>query len=221
MTSVFRIYSKELLPIYLFVGILFVMGVVFGALLVNELTLQQRQDIGQFMNNFLSHYAGTAATAEAAASGSAQQAAASSVWSAFGAYARWLFFIWILGLSIVGVPVILLLDFLKGVLVGFTVGYLAGQWSWKGVVFAVASVAPQNLVVVPSIIVCSVAAISFSMYLVRSRFIQRTGKIGPPFAAFTVTALLLTGLMLVVSFFEVYVSPGLLEWATPMLLEDV
>jgi stage II sporulation protein M len=222
MTSAFRFYSKDLLPLYLFVCILFVMGVVFGALLVNAMTLQQKQDVSQYLHTFLSGYTGTgnAETAEAV-SGAVSSRGAASVWDAFGTHARWLFFIWILGISVVGVPIILLLDFLKGVLVGFTVGYLAGQWSWEGVVFAVASVAPQNIVVVPAIIVASVAAISFSMHLVQSRILHRSGTIGKPFAAFSGTALLLTVLLLFVSLFEVYVSPGLLEWATPFLLEGV
>ena len=230
-------YSKDLLPLYLFVCILFVMGVVFGALLVNALTLQQKHDVAQYMNNFLANYGGTsipAGTGDAAgASGaagtnaappsasSAQKLPAASVWDTFGAHVRWVFFIWILGLSVVGVPIILLLDFLKGVLIGFTVGYLAGQWSWDGVVFALASVAPQNVVVVPAIIICSVAAISFSSLLVSNRLMNRSGTVKQPFAAFSLTALLLAVLMLGVSMFEVYVSPELLQWAAPRLLASV
>ncbi|MCI3920214.1 stage II sporulation protein M [Paenibacillus sp. TRM 82003] len=226
MTNAYRLYSKEMLPIYLFVCTLFVMGVIFGALLVNAMTLQQKQDVGQYLNAFLSNYA--ASPVDAAAAGTSPTDASTTavgatggatVWEAFGAHARWIFFIWMLGLSVVGVPLILLLDFLKGVLVGFTVGYLAGQWSWKGVVFALASVAPQNLVAVPTIIVASAAAIAFSLVLVRNRLLHKNGTLGRPFAAFSITSLVLTLLLLGVSFFEVYVSPGLLQWATPMLLE--
>lgn len=223
MTNVYRLYSKEMLPLYLFVCILFIMGVIFGALLVNAMTLQQKQDVGQYLNAFLSNYASPDAavgSSAGTAAPSASGASTATVWEAFGAHARWVFFIWMLGLSVVGVPLILLLDFLKGVLVGFTVGYLAGQWSWKGVVFAFASVAPQNLIAVPTIIVASVAAISFSLLLVRNRLLHRTGTIGRPFVAFSMTSLTLTLLLLGVAFFEVYVSPGLLEWATPMLFES-
>ncbi|WP_309118735.1 stage II sporulation protein M [Paenibacillus sp.] len=221
MTGVFRVYTKDLLPLYLFVCILFIMGVVFGALLVNALTLQQKHDVGQYVNTFLSGFGGSAAGLGGTGAAELRPAGAGAVWDAFGAHARWVFFIWILGLSVVGVPLILLLDFLKGVLIGFTVGYLAGQWSWDGIVFAIVSVAPQNLVVVPAIIVCSVAAISFSLLLVRGRLLHRSGTVKQPLASFSLTALLLTGLMLAVSLFEVYVSPGLLEWAAPMLLDAV
>lgn len=214
MTGVFRLYSRDLLPLYIFVCILFVMGVVFGALLVNALTPQQKQDVGQYVNAFL---------AEASASGSAASeeigsSTAGRVWETFGAHARWVFFIWILGLSVVGVPLILLLDFLKGVLIGFTVGYLAGHWSWNGVLFAMLSVAPQNLIAVPAILIASVAAVSFSMALVRSRLASRGRTMKQPLVSFTLTTMLLAGFMLAVSLFETYVSPVLLEWAAPMVL---
>ena len=224
MTNTFRLYSKELLPVYLFVCILFIMGVVFGALLVNALTLQQKQDVGLFINSFISNYGGAGdmqASAAQAAEAPAQEASASQVWEVFGSHARWVFFIWILGLSVVGVPIILLLDFLKGVLVGFTVGYLAGQWSWQGVLFALASVVPQNLIAVPVIMIASAAAIAFSIYLVRSRLLNRAGPLGQAFTSFSLSAVLLTVLLLFVSIFEVYVSPDLLEWAAPMLVAPV
>lgn len=213
MSGTLRLYSKELLPMYLFVCVLFVMGVVFGALLVNSLTVQQKQDVNQYLSTFVSAY-----SAHPSEPG---PAAGTSVWETFGSHARWVFAIWVLGLSVVGVPVILLLDFLKGVLIGFTVGYLAGQWSWQGMAFALASVAPQNVVAVPSIVICSVAAISFSMMLVRNRVLRRSDKAAGPLAAFTFTVLLFAALLFGVSLFEVYVSPELLQWAVPILLQQV
>lgn len=216
MTGVFRLYSKELLPLYLFVCILFLTGVVFGALLVDALTLQQKTDVAQYMQAFFSEAAGGR---EAASGGG--EFGSHAVWDAFGAHARWIFFIWILGLSVVGVPVILLLDFLKGVLIGFTVGYLAGTWSWNGILFALLSVIPQNLIAVPVIVVASVAAISFSAAFARSRLASRGAPMRKPLAAFTATALFLSFILYAVSLFETFVSPRLLEWAAPFVLGGV
>lgn len=219
MTSAFRLYSKELLPLYLFVCILLIMGVVFGALLVNALTLQQKQDVGQFISAFVSNYSsGVNASAAPAAS---NPPTAAEVWEVFGSHVRWVFIVWILGLSVAGVPLILLLDFLKGVLIGFTVGYLAGQWSWKGVVFALVSVVPQNMIAVPALVVASVGGISFSLLLIRSKLIHGRGTLGRPFMSFTLSTLGLAALLLLVSLFEVYISPGLLARTAPMLLDHV
>ena len=140
------------------------------------------------------------------------------VWDAFGAHARWVFLIWILGLSVVGAPLILLLDFMKGALIGFTVGSLAGLWSWNGVLFAALSVIPQNLVAVPVLIVASVAALSFSAALARSRLAARGAPMRRGIAAFTAVFLFLAAVLFVVSLFETHVSPRLLEWAAPLVL---
>ncbi|WP_274364434.1 stage II sporulation protein M [Paenibacillus thermotolerans] len=210
MQSVFRVYSKEQLPLYMFVCVLFIMGVVFGALLVNALTLEQKQEVSQYLNTFLQSQG-----KEAASGGPV------SLLESFGVHFKWVLLIYLLGLSVVGVPIILVLDFLKGVLIGFTVGYLAGQWSWKGMLLALASVAPQNLIVVPAIMICSVAAISFSFLLVRSRLLNRSNSAGRPFAAFSGVCLALCGLLFIVALFESYVSPSLLAWVTPLVLEGV
>ena len=79
----------------------------------------------------------------------------SSYWSIAALHLKWIGLIWILGLSVIGLPGILILDFLKGVLIGFTVGYLVGQYSWKGLLFALVSIAPQNLFIIPVLMMCA------------------------------------------------------------------
>lgn len=202
-----RLYMKEYLPLFIFVSVLFIMGVIFGALLVNALSFEQRQDITRYLGSFFY-------TIDQGTDIDGKQ----SLQQAFSMHIKWMILIWILGLSVIGLPLILILDFLKGVLVGFTVGYLVGQLSWKGMMFALVSVAPQNLIIIPSIIVCSVAAISFSLFLIKNRVLQRKGTVSQPFMSYTLTTLSLIGLLLGVSVFEAYVSPLLMKWVTPMLL---
>ena len=109
----------------------------------------------------------------------------SSYWSIATLHLKWIGLIWILGLSVIGLPGILILDFLKGVLIGFTVGYLVGQYSWKGLLFALVSIAPQNLFIIPVLMMCGVAAITFSLYIIRDRFIMnRGGSMVKPFASY-------------------------------------
>ena len=44
--------------------------------------------------------------------------------------------LWVLGLTVVGLPFVLALDFLKGVLVGFAIGMLVREFAWKGLLFS-------------------------------------------------------------------------------------
>lgn len=204
----FRHAFKDQTMLYVFVGVLFLVGVLFGALMVNALSLEQQQDMARYLNHFFVNV-----------QDSGEGAGSSSYWSIAALHLKWIGLIWILGLSVIGLPGILILDFLKGVLIGFTVGYLIGQYSWKGLLFALVSIAPQNLFVIPVLMMCSVAAITFSLYIIRDRFIMNRGSsMTKPFASYAMLTFVMVLLTLGVASFETWVTPVMMRWVTPMLL---
>lgn len=206
-----RLYSKENMHLYIFITVLFLMGVVFGALMVNALTLEQKQDLTRYLGSFFQ-----------TVSLGGESGHDVSLLQVFGLHFKWVMLIWLLGVSVVGMPLVLVLDFLKGLLVGFTVGILISQYAWKGMLFAAVSVVPQNMIIVPAIMIGSVAAVSFSTYLVKHRFLQKTnGSAAPNFVSYTSLVLSLIVVMFLVSLFESYVSPKLIAWVAPMLLASV
>ncbi|GIP32304.1 stage II sporulation protein M [Paenibacillus sp. J2TS4] len=204
-----RMYSKDQLSYYVFVSILFITGVIFGAVMVNALTLEQKQEIVRHLGHFF-HTIDTGAEGDVAAKQTFFQAVSLNL--------KWVALIWILGLSVIGLPFIFALDFIKGVLIGFSVGFMVGQFSWKGMLFALTSIAPQNMVLIPVIVAASVAAMSFSIQLVKNRFIQRTGSVYPLFIKYSTTTLTLALAVVIVSLFEAYVSPIMMKWVTPYLI---
>ncbi|ULO09184.1 stage II sporulation protein M [Paenibacillus sp. 19GGS1-52] len=204
----FRQMIKEQTPLYIFVAVLFLVGVVFGALIVSALTMDQQQELGDYLGNFF-----------ATVDQQGLPAAPESYWSIAALNLKWIGLIWILGLSVIGLPGILILDFLKGVLIGFTVGCLVSQYSWHGLLFALVSVAPHNLILIPVLLVCSAAAIAFSLLMIRSRVLgQRRTTVTRPFAMYTLLSFLMALLILGVSCFETWVTPSMMRWVTPMLV---
>jgi len=202
-----HMYMQDHLSLYIFVGIIFITGVVFGAVMVNALSLEQKQEIMRYLGNFFS---------------SVEQGAFTDVKTSFQQsftlHIKWILIIWVLGMSVIGLPLILILDFLKGVLIGFSIGYLGSQLSWKGLLFALVSVVPQNLVVIPALLICSVTAMAFSIHLVKHRFMTRRGAFYEPFMRYSGTILLSGALLAGVSVFEAYLSPVMMKWVTPMLI---
>jgi stage II sporulation protein M len=203
-----RLYMQEHLSLYIFISVLFVMGVIFGALMVNSLSPEQKYDITRYLGSFFQ-------SVDQGADYSGKQ----SFQQAFLLHMKWIVLIWILGLSVVGVPLILILNFLKGVLVGFTVGYLVGQMAWKGLLFSLVSVAPQNLVIIPALVICSVTAVSFSIHLIKNRFLRTKGSVYGHFINYFIITLTMAGILFGVSLFEAYISPTMMKWVTPMLIE--
>ncbi|MBO8170607.1 MAG: stage II sporulation protein M [Bacillaceae bacterium] len=196
-------YMHEHISLYIFAIVLLAMGVIFGAVVVNSLTLNQKQDLLQYVSGFfLEMREGDGFHSTAAF----QQS--------LGHYLKYIGFMWILGLSIIGLPLILILLFLKGLVVGFTVGFLVHQLQWKGLLYAFVSVVPQNLLVIPAMIVVGVAGISFSMKLIQSRFLQKGERIFPYFVSYSSLVLFMSGIFVIASLFEAFVSPVLLKKVT-------
>lgn len=77
--------------------------------------------------------------------------------------------IWVLGVTVIGIPLILLLVGLRGFIIGFTVGVFIKQMGFKGMIFSLVSILPQNILIVPSTIFIGVLGISFSLMLIKSR----------------------------------------------------
>ncbi|WP_068775332.1 stage II sporulation protein M [Paenibacillus sp. FJAT-26967] len=199
-------YFRDQLTLFIFVSVLFVVGVVFGAIMVNALSLEQKQEIGRYLSSFYR-------SVDEGASVDGKQ----SLIAAFSLHMKWILLIWTLGLSVIGLPLILVLDFLKGVLIGFSVGFMAGQLSWKGIAFALVSIAPPNLIVIPAILICSVVSIGFSLFIIKNRLLRRSGTLYQPFMRYSFTTLFMGGCMLAASVMEAYLSPVMMRWVTPML----
>ncbi|WP_438351336.1 stage II sporulation protein M [Paenibacillus sp. FA6] len=205
----FRNSLREQTTLFIFVAVLFLVGVVFGALMVNALSLEQQQDLATYLGDYF-------VTLDQGSGGSEQAA----FWNIAILNLKWVGLIWICGLSVIGLPGILILDFLKGVLIGFTVGYLVGQFSWKGLLFAMVSVAPHNLLVIPVLVLCSVAAITFSLHIIKNRMLMhRQGNFTRPFVNYVMLTMVMGLLMLGISSFETWVTPVMMRWVTPMLVD--
>jgi stage II sporulation protein M len=197
---------KNNLSLYVFVAVLFVVGAIFGALMVNALTFEQQQDLAQDVDQYVRLMGAGIGVDET-----------DSFWERFFFHGKWMLLLWLLGITVVGIPGVLALNFLKGALVGFSIGTLINQYAWKGVWFSLVSIAPQNIIAIPAMIVTSVAALTFSIYVVKNRLLQQKGTLAPELAGFTSTTLLMVIVLAGASLFEAYVSPTIIGWASPLL----
>ncbi|WP_128894512.1 stage II sporulation protein M [Longirhabdus pacifica] len=201
-----QIWTSQM-PITIFICVLFLMGAIFGALMVQSLSLEQENalmsDFATFMQNVL--------TGEAATGYSP------SFMHVFSSHITWIVLIYVLGISVIGFPLIFIVNFLKGILVGFSFGFLMEQLSWKGIAFALVTVIPQNLVVIPIIILGSVLAVTFSLSLFRSLVMNRKSSPSQPLLLYSMTYLLFASCLFVVALLEVFLTPVLTEWISVMI----
>jgi len=195
------IHIREHSSLYLFITVLFLMGVIFGAIVVNSLSYTQKQDLFYYLGRFFGQVSeGEFATA------------AEMFKQSYFHNIKYVGLMWLLGISIIGLPLILILLFLKGIVVGFTVGFLVNQMGWDGFMLSLVSVLPQNLLIIPSFIIVGTIAVSFSLKMIRQQFMKRTNE--PIFQLLTKYTFMMVGIsliLIVASAFEAFASPGLMK----------
>ncbi|MBU5466323.1 stage II sporulation protein M [Virgibacillus sp. MSJ-26] len=194
-------HVKEHATVYVFMIILFLTGIIFGAILVNSMNFVQKQDLFFYLERFfLQIQEGNSIEKNEVFK------------SSFFYHAKYLFLLLILGLSVIGLPIVWILLFLKGLVVGFSVGFLVNQIGLKGFFLAALSIAPQNILTIPLYIVAGSFAMIFSLTLLNKLFSRKISKpIIQPLIQYLVIFSLLIALSVIAATIEAYVASYAME----------
>jgi len=139
---------------YIVIGLVFLVGLVMGGQKVEGLEGGVRDYLRELIDTYL------------------QEGQKAPIYgpgillAALATQAKTVVAIWFLGLTVIGVPLILAVVFLRGYALGFTVGFLVQQKGGAGVIMSILSILPQNLVYIPLLIIWAVIAVNFSSYLI-------------------------------------------------------
>ncbi len=132
-------------------------GIIVGIYSVRYMGSFEKTDLISYLNNFTSAL-------------SAQSVDCKSIFiQALKNNLPLIFAIWFLGLTMVGLPVILLLDLFKGFTLGFSMSFIISQLGVKGVWISLAGILPQNIIYIPAIVISSVIAMEFSTAILRDK----------------------------------------------------
>ncbi|HEY4552075.1 MAG TPA: stage II sporulation protein M [Bacillaceae bacterium] len=195
-------HIQEYSSIYSFIIVLFIMGIIFGAIIVNSLTGPQKEDLFYYLNQFFGQVAeGKTSPAE------------ELLKLSFLHNIKFTGLMWVLGISIIGFPLILVLLFLKGVVVGFSVGFLVSQMGWQGLLLAFVALLPQNLFIIPVFVFIAAVSIGLSLKLIRKIFIRQGApfQLVPMFARYAMAYIAAAALITLASSIEAYISPVLMK----------
>lgn len=117
-------------------------------------------------------------------------------------------FLWFLGLTIVGLPIILIIDLLKGFTVGFTFSFMISGLGKSGIGVAILGVLPQNLLYIPCIIIASVVSMEYSIMLIKNKFNKQwTSSISSKIVNYSFIFILLIILLFIGIIIESYIAP--------------
>jgi stage II sporulation protein M len=200
-------HVNEHSSLYVFIGVLFLMGIIFGAVIVNSLSFTQKEDLFYYLSQFFGQVSqGKLASDQEMF----EQSATHNI--------QYIAVIWVLGISVIGLPVILLLLFLKGIVVGFTVGFLVNQMGWGGFLLSFVAILPQNILIVPVFIVIAVLSVSLSLKMIRRIFLKQLREPLKPIIYRYIFSLVASIICLIAAgAIEAYISPPLMKGVVSFL----
>lgn len=171
---------------------------------VNRLDLTQKEGVATYLKHFFEHVRDNQIVDPKI-----------SLQYVIGDHLKTLGLIWLLSLSVIGIPLALGIVFFKGMILGFNISLLFSQFSWAGLWFACTSIIPQNLIIIPVYILVSVSGVAFAVTLVKNRLIYHRGELYPRFLSFSFVVLGAVPILIISALFQSYISPYLMRGTLP------
>ncbi len=179
--------------VYLLVLFFFIAGLLFGSIGVNVLEEKQLLSLGDFLEEGFAEYDNginyVLSTKQAATRNLLNQGK-----------------ILLLGLTVIGFPVVLIIVFSRGFALGFTVVFLIKQKAFRGLLLSLLAVLPPALLSLPAYILAAVSAFNFSLFLLKGTSIQNGTSAGEYFWGYISVMVLIAVLLICSAFIEGYLS---------------
>ena len=192
---------------YLFLLMAFILGVSAGAFTVNGLSTMQQDDLSNYFQGFMQLF-------------NNQNMKSSDLFSiALLENIKLIGLLWILGVSIIGLPFIFLIMGVRGFITGFSSGFIIRALGMKGLLFSGFALLPKEIIIVPCLIAIGVNGINFSMRITKNKSIEVNKKSGlkTAFVTYCLVTALFTCIILAGILFDAYVTPILLRMVLPAI----
>lgn len=191
-------YFRDRIFLLILVLILFLMGIIFGVLATSVLDPAQRDNLLSYLNQglrgeiFISNSVYTRQT--------------------IVANIKTVFFLFFMGISVIGVPLALLLIFTRGFIIGYSISFLLKTMGFKGLVLILTGVIPHNLLIIPALFLMVIAIIDIAAALTKVRFTKKQVTIGDELIKCAVLTLIVLLVMTLAGFIQGYITPSFTAW---------
>lgn len=189
-------HVKSNLGLYFLVLIFFTVGVASGAFTVKALDDLQKEALIKYLQGFFQ----VLTTKEINSLVILRQSIKNNL--------QTVFVIWLLGITVIGIPVTLLIMGVRGFIIGFTVAFLIDGLGFKGLFFTALAILPHNLIIIPCLVAISVISVSFSMMIIKDKLARRwTKDYWQKFFSYCLLVIVLFLVSVVGSVIEAYIVP--------------
>jgi len=195
-------YDKKLV---LFLIILGIIGIAAGSIFVTLLNSNDTKMITEYLNNFLTNIQNN------------EMNYLNVLKNNLITNIFYVILIWLLGISIIGLPIILIIYFSKTFILGFSIGSIISVYKFKGILFAISYVFPGQILTLISISILTMYAISFSLKLIYAIFKRKTID----FKMIMNKYLIVLGIVLLIvvlsNLYDTFVMPNIIKTIMPFI----
>ena len=118
---------------------------------------------------------------------------------------------YILAISIIGIPITIFYLFIKGFIFGLSLSSIINIYGFKGILLSISYLIPHHLIILVLFVLLSFYAISFSLKLFRYLFLKENIPLNKYFFNLNKVYILGISIMLVCSLIETFLTPFLID----------
>lgn len=119
--------------------------------------------------------------------------------------------IWLLGISVIGLPVIVVMFFTKAFLLGFSIGSIVFTYKFKGILFALIYVFPGQVISLLACLILAMYAVSFSIKLIHALIKRKTIDFKYMINRYLLIFLITLTIVVIMSLYDTYLMPRLVH----------
>jgi len=193
---------------YIFLLLALTAGIGLGAFTVNGLSNAQRDELYNYFNGFLQLFGNQAVNRN--------ELLRVSLINNY----RIVLILWILGVSIIGIPFIYIVIVIKGFIIGFCAGFIINILGINGLLFNSITLVPVEIIIIPCIIALGVNGINFSTNIINRKSKKHfTGEsLKKSFFNYCLYTVLFSVFILAGVLFEVYITPVFIRMIAPAII---
>ena len=205
MKEMYLNYKKDLSnknKIILVVVIIFLIGLIFGSFYITILNTNEKTLIIKKVTNFFSNNKITFSNKILLFKNS------------LVSNLIYFFCLWFLGISVIGVPLILIMIFFKGFVTGFSIGSIFACYKLKGIIGILLYIFPNIIVLSVFSIFLGTYSLNLSINLLNYAFKKKTLNFGSFMGKYFFIALITILLCILCAAFDGFINPHILNLFT-------
>lgn len=185
---------------FLFLGILVLVGVASGSLLVTVLSSEDKTLVKEYLINFIQ---------------SIQQNKLNTLQCFLNSICSngiYFLVIWLLGISVIGIPVVILIFFIKSFTLGFSIGSLISIYQLKGCMISFIYIFPHQIINIFLYCLITLYSISLSIKIISSAIRKKSLDFKSIMNRYIFILVVCIIFSIITSLYEAFIMPQLIKW---------